>query len=131
MGLQFLTEINGNGMTLKINLPEMDLDQLQALLVQVENEILVKQQAIKEDALAQIKALVELGGLTPADLKKAGLLVSAAKVTKKVAVRFRGPKREEWTGRGQWPRWLKDTGRSKQDFLIGESGSTPYEQEQV
>lgn len=119
-------------MTAKIDLAQMTLDQLQALLVRVGDEIALKQQAAKDETLAQIKKLVESGGLTQADLKKVlGGSVPGAKISKKAPIRFRGSKGEEWSGRGQWPRWLKETGLSKQDFLIDEDGKTPWDKKQA
>ena len=42
----------------------------------------------------------------------------------KAAAKYRGPNGEEWSGRGQTPRWMKpliEKGKKKEDFLIGKS----------
>ena len=53
----------------------------------------------------------------PAKTKKS----SAAKVTAKVAAKYRGPSGETWTGRGLTPRWLTALlaqGNTREDFVI-------------
>ena len=46
---------------------------------------------------------------------------AAAKSTKSVAAKYRGPNGETWSGRGLTPKWLSTLiaeGKSKQDFAV-------------
>ncbi len=54
-----------------------------------------------------------------ADAKKAGALSS--RKGSKVAVKYRGPNGETWSGRGSMPRWLASlvaAGKNKESFAI-------------
>ena len=68
------------------------------------------------DAIQKIKELMQLHGVTVADLSSA----RTAKVTKAkgtVAAQFKNPETgETWTGRGRAPRWLDD--KDKEQFRI-------------
>lgn len=36
----------------------------------------------------------------------------------KAPIKYRGPNGETWTGRGLLPRWIKDSGKDKEEFKI-------------
>lgn len=58
-------------------------------------------------------------GARKADAKKAG--VSSSPKGGKVAVKYRGPNGETWSGRGSMPRWLASlvaAGKNKESFAV-------------
>ncbi len=62
-------------------------------------------------AIQKIKALMQLHGITVADLA-AGGRAKPSKAKGTVAVQFRNPETgETWTGRGRSPRWLEGKDR--------------------
>ena len=68
------------------------------------------------DAIKKIKELMQLHGVTVADLSSArSVKVSKAKAT--VAAQFKNPETgETWTGRGRAPRWLD--GKDREAYRI-------------
>ena len=78
-------------------------------------------------AIAQAKQLIAEYGLTAADCGfKLPNAASAAggKARTPVAVKYRGPNGETWSGRGKAPNWLASLvaqGRDKNDFLVHRS----------
>ena len=36
----------------------------------------------------------------------------------KAPIKYRGPKRETWTGRGKLPRFIKASGKDKEQFKV-------------
>lgn len=75
-------------------------------------------------AVAQAKQLIAEYGLTAADcgfkLTATGAQ-TAGKTRMPVAVKYRGPNGETWSGRGKAPNWLTNLvahGRDKADFLV-------------
>lgn len=75
-------------------------------------------------AVAQVKQLIAEYGLTAADcgFKSVGMALSApGKVRAAVAVKYRGPNGETWSGRGKAPNWLTSLeaqGRRRDEFLV-------------
>ena len=73
-------------------------------------------------AIAQAKQLIAEHGLTAADLGfKASGFAAGAKPRTAVAVKYRGPDGQTWSGRGRAPNWLtglEAQGRDRQDFLV-------------
>ena len=68
-------------------------------------------------AITEIKKLVAEHGLTAADC---GFGVKAKKAGGKVAVKYRGPNGEAWTGRGRTPAWIlaqDSAGRTRESLL--------------
>ncbi len=93
----------------------------------LEKQIQEAQRAARGEALAKIKELMSVHGLTVADLAgKAGFsAVSKTDVVatpKKVAAKYRNPETgDTWTGRGLKPKWLQQAlaeGKSLDEFLL-------------
>lgn len=100
----------------------------------LEKQIQEAQRAARGDALAKIKELMALHGLTVADLAgKAGFSAvkadTVAAPTKKVAAKYRHPETgESWTGRGLKPKWLQQAlaeGKSLEEFLLPTESAEP------
>lgn len=73
-------------------------------------------QAEINDAIKKIKGLMELHGVTVADLSSTRS-VRFAKAKATVAAQFKNPETgETWTGRGRAPRWLD--GKDREQFRI-------------
>lgn len=69
-----------------------------------------------DDAVRKIKDLMQLHGVTVADLSSARS-VKVSKAKGAVAAQFTNPATgETWTGRGRAPRWLD--GKDKEQFRI-------------
>lgn len=73
-------------------------------------------------AIAQVKQLIAEYGLTAQDCGfKLGIPV-ISKAPQTVAVKYRGPNGETWTGRGKAPNWLvnleKQHDRDRSEFLV-------------
>jgi DNA-binding protein H-NS len=67
-------------------------------------------------AIQKIKELMQLHGVTVADLSS-GTRAKPAKAKGTVAAQFKNPETgETWTGRGRAPRWL--AGQDKEQFRI-------------
>lgn len=91
----------------------------------LEKEIEEARKAELADAIARTKQLIAEHGLTAADLgfKVADLMAGAVagKMRARVAVKYRGPNGETWSGRGKAPNWLTSLeaqGRHKNEFLV-------------
>ena len=101
------------------NLQEL-LEQKQAL----ERQIQEAQSATRREAVAEIRRLMQVNGLTVADLMTSNTRKSSSEtgVRKPVAPKYRNPESgETWTGRGLKPRWLATAigaGKSLEDFVI-------------
>ena len=68
-------------------------------------------------AVAEVKRLVGEYGLSAVDC---GFGVKAKKAGGKVAVKYRGPNGESWTGRGRTPAWVvaqEAAGRTRESLL--------------
>ena len=99
--------------------------ELLAQRAALEKEIEEARQAELADAIRRAKQLIAEHGLTAADLgfKLAGGLTGAtgARIRTPVAVKYRGPNGESWSGRGKAPNWLTSLeaqGRQRVDFLV-------------
>ncbi len=92
----------------------------------LEKQIQEAQRAARGDAMAKIKELMAVHGLTVADLAgKAGFTavkVEPVATPKKVAAKYRNPETgDTWTGRGLKPKWLQQAlaeGKSLEEFLL-------------
>jgi DNA-binding protein H-NS len=91
----------------------------------LEKAIEEARQAELADAIARTKQLIAEHGLTAADLgfkmTGAGAGIIAAKIRTPVAIKYRGPNGETWSGRGKAPNWLTSLeaqGRHKDEFLV-------------
>ena len=88
--------------------------QAEKLMQQAEE---LRHQEIAE-VIRDIKAKMAEYGITAADLGGSG---KKSSFKAPVAVKYRGPNGEEWSGRGRAPAWMKaalDQGRSKEDFAV-------------
>ncbi len=91
----------------------------------LEKEIEEARKAELADAIVRTKQLIAEHGLTAADLgfKVAGLTAGAVvgKARARVAVKYRGPNGETWSGRGKAPNWLTSLEaqeRHRNEFLV-------------
>jgi DNA-binding protein H-NS len=119
---------------------QAEIARLQGLAKKLER----RSAAAKQRARRKVFALMKKLGLTlidlsngpkpavakpakPAKRAKPAKAAKPAKVrkrrTRKVAIKYRGPKRgQTWTGRGRTPRWMAALiaeGKKKEDFLLG------------
>jgi len=94
--------------------------QIAKLQKQAEEIKLQEFQAAVED----IKAKMAAYGITVADLqagKSRARKASGGKTSTPVAIKYRGPNGEAWSGRGLMPRWLSAQvaqGKSKESFAV-------------
>ncbi|MBL8399284.1 MAG: H-NS histone family protein [Candidatus Accumulibacter sp.] len=74
-------------------------------------------------AIAQVRQLIAEHELTAADcgFKSTAVLPQPAPLRKAVAVKYRGPNGETWSGRGKAPNWLinlETNGQHRTTFLV-------------
>jgi DNA-binding protein H-NS len=101
-------------------------------LVEIQKQIALLQQQAEEiksqefdNAVQDIKAKMSAFGITLADLNagkaRARKVGGASKSSNPVAIKYRGPNGETWTGRGLMPRWLATlvaSGSAKETFAV-------------
>lgn len=103
------------------------LAQLQAKYDQLETEYRRERAALEKqiaetkkleqaNAVAQIRSIMNEFGIAPSDLGTARKSTKAKKPGT-VAVKYRGPNGETWTGRGRQPKWI---GENREKYLIKE-----------
>jgi DNA-binding protein H-NS len=96
-----------------------NLTELLAQKAALEQQIAHTQREERQNAIAQIKTLMDQYGLTTADLSGRVAKKSAgAKVPAKFRNKATG---ETWSGRGLQPRWLKAaiaSGKTLSDFAV-------------
>ncbi|WP_209022643.1 H-NS family nucleoid-associated regulatory protein [Rhodocyclus gracilis] len=107
-----------NGERLMSNLQDL-IAQRDALDKQIEET----RKAARAAAIAQVREWVAAHGLTAEDIgfKASGAAKAPAKLRKAVAIKYRGPAGETWTGRGVAPKWLtalESAGRTRSEFLV-------------
>ncbi len=93
------------------------LEQREAL----EQQIAEARQTEVALAIAKAKQLIAEYGLTAADCGFRGVAAFAGKTKTTVAVKFRGPNGETWSGRGKAPNWLTSLEaqeRHRDEFLV-------------
>jgi DNA-binding protein H-NS len=94
------------------------LDQQAAIARQIDA---LKTQS-KDQAIAEVKALMETHGLTVADVRGLSRKTGSPPSGKKVAAKYRNAvSGQTWTGRGLKPKWLSDAlaeGKTLADFVI-------------
>jgi DNA-binding protein H-NS len=95
------------------------MSTLQELLAQreaLDRQIAETKRAARNDALRQIRQIVEAYGLTAEDVFGGGGARKSAPKTK-VAPKYRDPATgKTWTGRGVSPKWIE--GKDRAQFLI-------------
>ena len=90
-----------------MNLSELTLAELKQLLVQIPNEIKLREKKEKNAALEAIAALAAERGFNLHELIESAPL---KKERAPVAVKYRHPANSElsWTGRGRQPKWVEE-----------------------
>ncbi len=78
--------------------------------------------AVKSHWIAKIKEQIVAFGIEQGDLFDAPIISRKPRKASRppVEAKYRGPKGEEWSGRGLTPRWLKSLiaeGRTQEEFL--------------
>lgn len=101
----------------KVDLTTFSASELNALMDDAKVELSRRQEAVKKDALARIKAIADEAGLSAAEVAKGTKKTRAAS-----KVKYRNPNNpdEAWTGRGKRPKWLETAlaeGASLEHFL--------------
>lgn len=110
----------------KSSLPSIDhlsASELTDLIAEAESLRETKIADAKRALLDEMRAKAEALGTTFEDLvghdgRRRRVRSDAGK---KLPVRFRGPKGEEWAGRGPTPRWLRaleDAGKKRSDYAV-------------
>jgi len=91
-----------------MNLSEISIHDLKALLVQIPAEIKRREKDEKQRVRQELEAIAAKSGFTLSDLLADGGVKT--KKTSTVAVKYRHPEDSglAWTGRGRQPRWVVD-----------------------
>jgi DNA-binding protein H-NS len=108
------------------SMTNLTLAQLQAKYAELEATFKRERSALEKqmadvkrteqaDALAKIRSIMNEFGIAPADLDVGKKSRKSPKQSGSVAVKYRGPNGETWTGRGRQPKWL---GEDREKFLI-------------
>jgi len=91
----------------------------------LEERIKAIREAKKQEKIASMLSEMKIYGITLEDLmdaedqpKRRRRNDLAIVKTSNLPAAYRGPNGEEWSGRGRTPRWITDSGRSKEDFKI-------------
>ncbi len=96
--------------------------ELLAQKAAIEKQIADAQRGARNEAIAQVRALMAQYGLTLADIGSKAVAAPRAAAAKKVAAKYRNPATgESWSGRGLQPKWLKAalaSGRALGDFTV-------------
>jgi DNA-binding protein H-NS len=99
--------------------------ELLAQRAMLEKQIEEARQAELSEVIGRVRRLIAEYGLTAADLgfKMAGSMgMVAGKIRGPVAIKYRGPNGETWSGRGKQPNWLTrletEQGRHRDEFLV-------------
>lgn len=94
--------------------------ELAKMLKAIPGEILRRESEDKTRALKEVEALAKQFGYSLEDLINQPT-AKESKARKPVAIRYRSPEGQTWTGRGRSPTWLSDAianGASKDDFAV-------------
>lgn len=81
-----------------------NLAELEAQLAGIENQIAEAKAAVRGDGLVKVRAVMAEYGLVAADLLPPKSKRAASST---VAVKYRSPGGDTWTGRGKHPVWLR------------------------
>jgi DNA-binding protein H-NS len=109
------------------DLDSMSAQELTALIQAAEAKRAEKQEEARHALIEEFRSkAAELGLPFEALLPSAAPAQGAARRTRRdaggsVAVRFRGPNGETWSGRGRMPKWLsamEAEGRKKEEFRV-------------
>jgi DNA-binding protein H-NS len=108
-----------NGET--VDLDRMTVPELRALADAAAAKAQEKTEAAKQAVLAETRAKLAELGVDFDGLLKALPTKKAARGRLPVPVKYRGPKNQEWSGRGKLPQWLAEAerqGLSRIEFLV-------------
>lgn len=103
-----------------IDLSPYSIAELEKILKAIPGEILRQESEEKTRALKEVEALAKQLGYSLEDLINQPA-AKESKVKKQVAIRYRSPVGQTWSGRGRTPTWLSDAianGASKDDFAV-------------
>lgn len=96
--------------------------ELLAQKAAIEKQIADAQRGARNEAVAQVRALMAQYGLSLADIGSKAAASPRTAAAKKVAAKYRNPATgDTWSGRGLQPNWLKAalaSGRSLADFTV-------------
>jgi len=92
----------------KVSLDGLSVSDLTALQAQIDQQIKVKHQETRQEVKQQILALLAESGFSVADIFPAakGQKPESGPAKKKVSVKY-SDGRNNWTGRGKMPLWIK------------------------
>ena len=114
---------SGQGRANSINLDSLTVQELTALIENAEALRHQKREEAKATLLAEFREkAAELGLSFDALLHSAPQHPRSRKISGgKVPVKYRGPKGEEWSGRGRQPQWIAEAekqGRKREEFAV-------------
>lgn len=100
----------------------MNVKDLIAQRAELDRQIEQAQRAERAEAIAKVKEIMSMHGLTLADLSGRASVKPEKATARKVAAKFRDPETgNTWSGRGLQPKWLRNAlaaGRSLADFAV-------------
>ncbi len=110
---------------MSVNLVSLSVNELEALAVQIQEEIVRKKAIARKNLLADLQKLARDNGVELDELlaEASGKSSKANKPKSKVAPKYRNPADagQTWTGRGRQPLWVAaalSSGKSLKDLEI-------------
>ncbi|CDS55354.1 miscellaneous; not classified regulator [Polaromonas sp. CG9_12] len=117
-----------------------ELVKLRQQITEMEKQAAELQKKNRPAVLAQLREQMVAYGITAEELSRPaakaarpkappsrpGRTVKGKKPVVSSPIKYRGPKGQEWTGRGTAPRWLNDlvaAGKTREDFLVDQSAA--------
>ncbi len=95
---------------MSVNLVSLSVNELEALAVQVQEEIVRKKALARKNLLADLQKLARENGVELDELlaEASGKSGKSGKPKNKVAAKYRNPAdaNQTWTGRGRQPLWV-------------------------
>lgn len=106
-----------------IDVSSLSVSQLEALAVQVQDEITRKKAQAKKSLIADMEKLAREAGVSLSELFEVTADTKPAKAKSSVAAKYRNPNdaSQTWSGRGRQPLWLAALlaeGKRLEDFAI-------------
>lgn len=106
-----------------IDVSSLSVSQLEALAIQVQEEIARKKAQAKKSLIADMEKLAREAGVSLSELFELTADKALAKAKYSVAAKYRNPNNasQTWSGRGRQPLWLAALiaeGKTLQDFAI-------------
>lgn len=106
-------------------LETLSVAQLTALMSAAEAAREAKRSAARQQLIAEFRAKADAIGVPFGELLSAvqenGRATGRSLAGRKIAVKYRGPNGEEWTGKGKTPRWLvaqEAEGHTRDQFAV-------------